>query len=147
MSWLTKILSSPFDKIIDSIGDAVDKNVTNDEERMLLTNELVKIQAVSAVELENIQLKYEKEVSTRHANDMQSDSWLSKNIRPMTLISLTGIFIFLSVSDGNWYWNEMTFDVKEKYLSIYEILLMMAYGFYFTSRGVEKIAKMRQGEK
>ena len=139
---LLKLFAAPFNKIIDSVGKAIDDNVTNDEERLLLRNELVKITAMAESDKRKFEADYEKELSNRHALDMKSDSWLSKNIRPMTLIFLLGVVSMLSVTDGNI----MGFVVKEAYVSLYESLLMTAFGFYFSMRSVEKIMKMKNGK-
>jgi len=88
-------------------------------------------------------IRQEQERTTRHANDMKSDSWLSKNIRPGTLIYLLAIFTILALSDGNLYWTftngvVKTFDVKSIYVTGFVDLLMMAAGFYFVGRTLEK---------
>jgi hypothetical protein len=70
-------------------------------------------------------------LTVRHENDMQSDSWMSKNIRPMVLIYLMVLFtlaFFMNVPSG--------------VLEMLRDLLMLAFGFYFSIRGAEKIAKI-----
>ena len=68
---------------------------------------------------------------------MSSDNWLSKNIRPMSLIFLTVVFTIISFADGNIG----KFTLDEGYKPIYQSLLLLAYGAYFGSRGLEKIKK------
>jgi len=75
----------------------------------------------------------EKERTERHRNDMNSDSWLSKNIRPGTLVVLTLAFVSLVTADS---WST-TFTVKERWIDLFETLLVSVYGFYFVSRGVQ----------
>jgi hypothetical protein len=73
MNVLKKIFSAGASTVIDSVGSAVDRLVTSDEERLSLKNELA---------------NFDTEITNRHAADMASDSWLSKNIRPLTLAFL-----------------------------------------------------------
>ena len=86
----------------------------------------------------------EAERSTRHQNDMQSDSWMSKNIRPLTLVFLLGFYTIIAVLDSV---GSLSFDVKPAYISLLETLMMTAFGFYFVMRGVEKITKIAKGKK
>lgn len=68
---------------------------------------------------------------------MQSDSWLSKNIRPMVLVFLTAVFTILSFFDGNIY----GFAVAKEYIPIFQTLLVTVYGAYFVGRTWEKNIK------
>ena len=82
---------------MDSVGNAVDSIVTNDEERLILRNELAKIQLESKYKQDELELQFDKEISERHKNDMNSDSWLSKNIRPLTLIFILVMYSLLTL--------------------------------------------------
>lgn len=86
--------------------------------------------------------EHERELTTRHKLDMQSDSWLSKNIRPGTLVFLLTAVTLFAFTDGNLSWGDYVFVVKEAYISMYTDLLKLAFGFYFGARGVEKVAKI-----
>lgn len=78
-----------------------------------------------------------QEVTKRAQADMASDSWLSKNIRPMTLIAiLAGYFIFAGLSAAH-------LDVNEKYVSLLGEWGMLIMSFYFGGRTLEKIIDMR----
>ena len=132
-----KILSGLFGGGIKQIGEAVDSLVTSDEEKMKLKKELVRIQAEAAQEAERIGLQYEQELTERHKADMASDAWLPKNIRPLSLVFLLGVVSILAFFDGN----VGQFSIKEDYIGLYENLLLLAFGFYFGSRGVEKVVK------
>jgi peptidoglycan/LPS O-acetylase OafA/YrhL len=68
---------------------------------------------------------------------MKSGSWLSKNVRPLTLIFLTFIFVVLSFFDGN----VGGFAVSKEYIPVYQTLLMVVYGAYFAGRSIEKVKK------
>jgi hypothetical protein len=71
---------------------------------------------------------------------MQSDSFLSKNIRPMVLIYLTVIFTALCFTDGNIG----EFKIAKEYIPIFQSLLITVYGAYFVGRTWEKTKKDRQ---
>lgn len=81
---------------------------------------------------------YEKELTRRHELDMQSDSWLSKNVRPMTLVFLLFVFVVITFFDGNI----AGFSLNQAYIPVYESLLSLVFMFYFGSRGIEKSMKM-----
>ena len=79
-----------------------------------------------------------KEISKRLASDMKSDSWLSKNTRPMTLIFLTvSLIVLILLDSGN-----IGFGVDESWVDLLKSLLITVYVAYFGSRGVEKFKKM-----
>ena len=137
MSWISELFSSSVGTVVDSIGNAIDKNVTNDEERMVLVNELAKIKADSKAKSEEIDVQFEKEITSRHQADMQSDNKLSKNIRPASLIYLLIVVSVLSVTDGN----VGEFSVGESYISLFNSLLIVAFGFYFGGRSLEKVKR------
>jgi len=112
------------------------------------------------------QAEQEQARTERHKNDMNSDSFLSKNIRPITLVVLTALFIFLVVLDsmpadfatdadgaqirgaGGILVEAAKFEVKERWITLLESLLIAVYGFYFVSRGVQasmqSYSKMKQ---
>lgn len=74
-------------------------------------------------------------LTARHGNDMQSDSWLSKNVRPMALIYLMALFTMA-------FFN----DVPATVLEMLRDLLMTVFIFYFGARSLEKITKMVRGK-
>jgi len=79
----------------------------------------------------------QRQLTERHKNDMQSDSWLSKNIRPLVLVYLMGLFTLA-------FFN----DVPQQVLQMLQDLLMTSFIFYFGARTIEKVGKMMTaGEK
>jgi hypothetical protein len=81
-----------------------------------------------------------EEVSKRWNSDMQSDSWLSKNVRPLLMIFLTvsmAVFIVIDSSLNG-------FIVKDDWISLLSSLLLLVYGAYFGGRSLEKIQKMKK---
>ena len=81
------------------------------------------------------------EITKRWEADMVSDSWLSKNVRPMALIFLTLFMVFIIFTDSKVLWD---FEVKESYIKLLETLLLAVYIAYFGSRGVEKYTKIKK---
>lgn len=82
-----------------------------------------------------------QELTKRQEADMASDSWLSKNIRPMTLIAIiTGYFIFAMMS-------AFDMDTNERYVELLGQWGMLIMSFYFGGRTLEKIVDMRTKAK
>jgi len=78
-------------------------------------------------------------ISNRWASDMKSDSWLSKNTRPLTLIYLTFAMTILMILDST-----VVLEINGGWVSLLEALLITVYVAYFGSRGAEKITKIKQ---
>jgi len=113
--------------VIKEIGNVIDKLTTTDEERLEVKKQIQQI-------LEDADTKAQLEVSKRWEADMKSDSFLSKNIRPMILIYLTVIFTSLAFFDGNIG----EFVLAKEYIPIFQTLLVTVYGAYFVGRTWEK---------
>jgi len=113
--------------VIKEIGNVIDKLTTTEEERLEVKKKIQKI-------LEDADTKAQLEVSKRWEADMKSDSFLSKNIRPMILIYLTVIFTSLAFFDGNIG----EFGLAKEYIPIFQTLLVTVYGAYFVGRTWEK---------
>ena len=78
-------------------------------------------------------------ISSRWESDMTSDSWLSKNTRPLTLIYLTIAMTILMILDST-----VILDINDGWVSLLEALLITVYVAYFGSRGAEKITKIKK---
>ena len=113
--------------VIKEVGDVIDKLTTTEEERLEVKKQIQQI-------LEDADNKAQEEVSKRWEADMKSDSFLSKNIRPMILIYLTVIFTSLAFFDGNIG----EFGLAKEYIPIFQTLLVTVYGAYFVGRTWEK---------
>jgi len=115
-----KATESPGKKLVEGIiggvADTVDRFVHTKEEKEKLKAEL------------------EKEISKRWDSDMSSDTWLSKNVRPLSLVAVLVVFFILLFADGNIG----EFSVNESYLPIYNSLLLSICGGYFVVRSVDK---------
>lgn len=124
---MKKILSLLTGGLIKDVGGVIDKLTTTDEERLAAK---YKIQEL----LEQADKDAQAQVTDRWKADMASDSFLSKNIRPLVLIYLTIVFTVLSFFDGNIG----GFKVATQYIPIFQSLLITVYGAYFVGRTWEK---------
>ena len=93
-----------------------------------------------ALKLIELDITEAQEVSKRWTADMASDSYLSKNTRPMTLIFLTISMVFLIVLDSL----NIDFGVNTEWIELLKSLLITVYVAYFGSRGVEKFKYISQ---
>lgn len=141
MSFITDMFSSSVGAVVDSVGYAIDKLVTSDAEKLALKNELIKIQTDAKLKEQEIDIQYAMEATKRQSNDMQSDSWLSKNIRPMTLIFILVMYSLLSISSG------FEFEVTESYVSLLGEWGMLIMSFYFSGRTIEKVSSIIKDKK
>jgi len=133
---LSSILSGGIDKIVDSVGSAVDKIFTNDEEKLQLKNALVEIKIKAQLETENNYLKHEQEITKRWQSD--NEHIITRAVRPGVVIWSFFLLTVVMVLDGNIG----TFTVKEAYIPILETIVITVTIAYFGSRGVEKTAKV-----
>jgi hypothetical protein len=124
ISWLTGGL-------IKEVGSVIDSLTTTKEEKLEIKKQLQVI-------LEKAEANAQVEVTARWKSDMSSDSFLSKNIRPMVLIYLTFIFSVLAFADGNIG----HFKIAAEYIPIFQTLLVTVYGAYFVGRSWEKSRKI-----
>jgi hypothetical protein len=127
---MKKILSLLTGGLIKDVGDVIDKLTTTDEERLAAKQKVQEL-------LEKADQDAQTQITERWKVDMQSDSFLSKNIRPLVLIYSTIIFTVLSFFDGNIG----SFQVAEEYIPIFQSLLITVYGAYFVGRTWEKAKK------
>ena len=116
---------------IKDIGKIVDDLHTSGEEREEAKQKITQL-------LAEAEQAAQAQVTARWEADLKHGSWLSKNIRPITLIFLTGVFVILSVFDGNLG----EFTIGESYVPVYQTLLITVYGAYFAGRSIEKVRKV-----
>lgn len=113
--------------VIKEVGKVLDDLTTTEEEKLEAQKKIVQI-------LEEADKQAQEEITARWTADMASDSFLSKNIRPLVLIYLTFIFSILAFFDGNIG----EFKIAEEYIPIFQTLLVTVYGAYFVGRSWEK---------
>ena len=123
------ILKKLFGNVALDVNNLVDNVVTTDEERKSLKIKLKEVlsQAESSAQ----------EQGTRRWEADSKAGWLPANIRPLTLIFLTFVFVIISVFDGNLG----GFAISPAYIPIYQTLLLCVYSAYFAGRSIEKIKK------
>lgn len=124
--------------LVEKTGNAIDSLVTSDEERLALKNELIKIQQQETENARKHIEMMEGQITERHKTDMKSDSWLSKNIRPMTMIFLTITVTILAYITT--FMVEINIAALTQWIELFTYLLGLVYVFYFGSRGLEKLA-------
>lgn len=113
---------------LKNIGDKIKgSNELSDFDKQLALKEL------------DLDIKEAEEVSKRWSSDMTSDSWLSKNVRPLTLLYLLLVFSILVICDSI----ENTFEVKAGWVSLIESLLITVVVAYFGGRSYEKGKKIK----
>ena len=125
-----------------SIGEKlIDKFFPDPEQKAKAQLELMKMQQDGDFKKIEADIVEAQELTKRQQADMTSDSWLSKNIRPMTLIFiLGGYFVFAMMSAfGN--------NANEKYVELLGQWGMLVMSFYFGGRTLEKIMDMKSKEK
>ena len=127
------LLTSIFSKLLGDSSKIIDEVVTSQEEKLILKNELEKI-------INENRSIIEQEVTKRWEADMQSDSWLSKNIRPMVLAFLVFSTVLMIFIDSG----TIVFLVEDKWVDLLQIVLITVIGAYFGSRGLEKIKNGKQ---
>jgi len=143
MKWLLELFSAPIDKIVTAIGDAVDKNVTTDSERLKLHNELALIQVKATLEAQkqaaDAEKELEQEVTARWQADMGQEDTLAKRVRPASLLYLLLFMTVIILGDSI---TQLDFEVKESYVQLIETLLVTVFVAYFGSRGIEKVTSI-----
>ena len=130
MSILGKIFSSGATELVKGVGDVIDNLHTSKEEKLAAELKIKEL-------ISNYEIEMEKNITARWEVDMKSDSWLSKNVRPMVLIFLvvcTMLMIFIDAGTIN-------FNVEEKWTDLLQIVLITVIGAYFGGRSFEKIKK------
>ena len=127
---LNKLFSGGASDLIKSVGGVVDNLTTSKEEKLEAERKIKELIA-------NYEVEMEKNITSRWEADLKSDSWLSKNVRPMTLIFLivcTMLLIFIDAGVIN-------FNVRDSYVDLLQIVLITVIGAYFGGRSFEKIKK------
>lgn len=140
-NWFTSLFSSGVEKVVGSVGDAIDKLVTSDEERLQLKNALQEeMNDFKRSQMDHVE-SLEQQITDRHSNDMKSDSWMSKNIRPLTLAFLTLTTVLLAYLTIFVPLAPEQLVALKSWQPLLQVLLVSAYTFYFGGRTIEKFKK------
>ena len=127
MGVLNKIFSGGASKLVESVGGVLDNVITTDEEKLEAKRKLKEVILSHEAEME-------KNITDRWSADMNSDSWLSKIVRPLVLIFLvvcTMLMIFIDAGT-------IQFTVEEKWTDLLQLVLITVIGAYFGGRSLEK---------
>ena len=127
---LSKLLSGGAAELVKGIGGVVDNLHTSAEEKLEAERKIKELIASYQVEME-------KNITRRWEADLKSDSWLSKNVRPLVLIFLivcTMLLIFI-------YAGALNFEVKSSWVDLLQLVLITVIGAYFGGRSIEKVKK------
>jgi len=127
---LGKIFSGGAAELVKGVGGVLDNLTTSTEEKLAAEAKIKKIIA-------NYETEMEKNVTSRWTADMNSDSWLSKNVRPLVLIFLVVCTMLLIFIDAG----KLNFNVKDSYVDLLQLVLITVIGAYFGGRSFEKRKK------
>ena len=130
MKVLNKLFSGGASKLVESVGGVLDNVITTKDEK-LEAKRLLK-QVILSHEAE-----MEKNITDRWSADMNSDSWLSKNVRPMILIFLVVSTVLMIFIDAG----TIQFTVEEKWTDLLQLVIITVIGPYFGGRSLEKRKK------
>ena len=132
MSILGKMFSGGAADLINSVGDVVDNLHTSKEEKLDAQHKIKKL-------VSNYEVEMERNISDRWKADMNSDSWLSKNVRPMILIFLVVSTVLMIFIDAG----TIQFTVEQKWTDLLQLVLITVIGAYFGGRSFEKSKKSK----
>jgi hypothetical protein len=130
-------------QVLDTVGELLpDQGALGVVKRLLDKEDLPK---EDRLEFEKLMLEQERHaqdnVTERWTADMSSDSKLAKNVRPIALIALLGLYLLLAITDSI---ESIKFEVKEEYVSLLEVLALTAFSAYFAGRSIEKVQYKRK---
>ena len=130
MNLLNKLFSGGTSKLVESVGGVLDNLTTTKDEKLEAKRKLKELIMSHEAEME-------RNITDRWQADMNSDSWLSKNVRPLVLIFLvvcTMLMIFIDAGT-------IKFTVEEKWTDLLQLVLITVIGAYFGGRSLEKTKK------
>ena len=132
MSILTKIFSGSATDLVEGVGGVLDNLTTSKEEKLEAKRKMKQL-------ISNYETKMEQNITDRWTADMNSDSWLSKNVRPLTLIFLVVSTVLMIFIDAG----TIQFTVEEKWTDLLQLVLITVIGAYFGGRSFEKAKKLK----
>ena len=130
MKVLNKLFSGGASKLVESVGGVLDNVITTKDEKLEAKRKLKELILSHEAEME-------KNITDRWSADMNSDSWLSKNVRPMILIFLVVSTVLMIFIDAG----TIQFTVEEKWTDLLQLVLITVIGAYFGGRSLEKRKK------
>ena len=116
--------------LVEGVGGVIDNLHTSKEEKLEAKQKMKEL-------VSNYEVEMEKTITERWKVDMNSDSWLSKNIRPMVLIFLVVATVLMIFIDAGM----ISFEVEAKWTDLLQLVLITVIGAYFGGRSLEKTKK------
>ena len=117
---LKKLMNAGVKETVNAVANVVDKFVATPEEK------------------EKVRQSIENEISARWKSDMSSDSWLSKNVRPLTLVVVVSFLILVTFFDGLGL-----MSINQRWIGLWEMVSVTVIGGYFAVRSVDKRTKIK----
>ena len=130
MSIIGKIFSGGAADLVKGVGGVLDNLTTSKEEKLAAEQKIKEL-------ISDYETKMEANITDRWKADMNSDSWLSKNVRPMILIFLVVSTVLMIFIDAG----TIQFVVEEKWTDLLQLVLITVIGAYFGGRSFEKRKK------
>ena len=127
---LSKIFSGGAAELVKGVGGVIDNLHTSKEEKLEAERKIKEIIA-------NHEAAMEKNITSRWEADLKSDSWLSKNVRPLVMIFLIVCTMLLIFIDAG----ALNFEVKSSWVDLLQLVLITVIGAYFGGRSLEKVKK------
>ena len=127
---LGNLLSGGGADLVKNVGGVIDDLHTSEEEKLEAERKIKEVIA-------NYEVEMEKNITARWEADLKSDSWLSKNVRPLVLIFLIVCTVLLIFIDAG----ALNFEVKSSWVDLLQLVLITVIGAYFGGRSLEKVKK------
>ena len=127
---LGNLLSGGAADLVKGVGGVIDNLHTSKEEKLEAERKIKEVIA-------NYEVEMEKNITSRWEADLKSDSWLSKNVRPLVLIFLIVCTMLLIFIDAG----ALNFEVKSTWVDLLQLVLITVIGAYFGGRSLEKVKK------
>ena len=127
---LDKLFAGGAADLVKNVGGVIDNLHTSKEEKLEAEQKIKNM-------IMGYEAEMQKQVAERWKMDMQSDSWLSKNIRPLVLIFLVVCTMLLIFVDAG----VIKFEVKDTWVDLLQLVLITVIGAYFGGRSLEKVKK------
>ena len=127
---LGNLLSGGAAELVKGVGSVIDDLHTSGEEKLEAERKIKELMA-------NYEVEMEKNITSRWEADLKSDSWLSKNVRPLVLVFLIVCTMLLIFIDAG----ALNFEVKSTWVDLLQLVLITVIGAYFGGRSLEKVKK------
>ena len=127
---LGNLFSGGAAELVKGVGGVIDNLHTSKEEKLEAERKIKEIIA-------NHEIEMEKNITSRWEADLKSDSWLSKNVRPLVMIFLIVCTMLLIFIDAG----ALNFEVKSSWVDLLQLVLITVIGAYFGGRSLEKVKK------